>query len=70
MNRYKTGDKVVDKTTKKVLHVVEANELGDLKLIQIINSRVVETYEKHSSEVRPFLDENLDLGDVSDHLKY
>lgn len=69
MNRYKTGDKVVDKTTKKVLHVVEANELGDLKLIQIVNSRVTEAYKKHASEVRPFLDENLDLGDVSDHLK-
>lgn len=69
MNRYKTGDKVVDKTTKKVLHVVEANELGDLVLIQILNGRVVEQYKKHSSEVRQYLDESLDLGDVSDHLK-
>lgn len=69
MNRYKTGDKVVDKESKRVLHVVEANELGDLNLIQIVNSRVVEQYKKHSSEVRPYLDESLDLGDVSDHLK-
>jgi hypothetical protein len=69
MNRYKTGDKVVDKTTKKVLHVVEANELGDLNLIEIVNSRVVEQYKKHSSEVRQYLDEAVDLGDVSDHLK-
>ena len=69
MNRYKTGDKVVDKVSKKVLHVVEANELGDLNLIEIVNSRVVEQYKKHSSEVRQYLDEAVDLGDVSDHLK-
>jgi hypothetical protein len=69
MSFYKTGDKVIDKVSGRVLHVVMADQLGDLTLVEIVNSRVVEQYQRHKSEVKLYLDESHDLGDVSDHLK-
>lgn len=69
MTFYKTGDKVIDKISGRILHVVKSDNQGNLSLVEIIDSRVVEQYERHVSEVKHYLDESHDLGDVSDHLK-
>lgn len=68
MNLFKTGDKVVDKLTKKSMFVLESNS-DDLVLAEMKDGQFVEKHERNYKDVRLYLEESLDLGDVSDHLK-